>query len=315
MPPPNRLRLAHARNQRDQNQEMEHAVRTRGTKIHKRRAKQTLIALGVISCAGGAAVAVAQTVGTSQSPANPLSSRVSKPRPKLSIRVVPLTRSVAPGDTTAVSVWIRNRSRSGRVVKLSILDGLPQGATASFRWTRTRKSRVALTVDTGSAQTGGHHIRLKARSGHHRAIAALDLVIGSRKHPNPPQHANDANFTIAGGMQSALAPGFAAPLNLELTNPGTTGIAISGLGVSVHSISAPRASTSYPCTSDDFSVAQFSGAYGFTIPASSSRSLSELGFQETQLPRVAMPDRSVNQNGCKGASLQFEFTGTATGGK
>jgi hypothetical protein len=287
-------------------------VRTRDTKVRKRRAKQTLIALGVISCAGGAALAVAHTVRTSQSPAKPLSSRVSKHRPPLSIRVVPLTRVVAPGDTTAVTVRIRNRHR--RVVKLSLVDGLPQGATASFSPKRTRKSRATLTVATASARSGGHRIRLKARSGHRRAIAALNLVIDSRKHPNPPQHANDANFTIAGSLSSTLEPGFAVPLNLELTNPGATGIAIAGLRVRVSSISAPLASASYPCTSDDFSVAQFSGAYGFTIPASSSRSLSELGFQETQLPQVAMPNRPVNQNGCKGASLQFEFTGTATGG-
>jgi hypothetical protein len=173
---------------------------------------------------------------------------------------------------------------------------------------------VTLTIATGGARTGAHRIRLKARSGRRRAIAALDLVISSPKHARPPQHANDANFTIAGSLPSTLEPGFAVPLNLELTNPGATAIAISGVQVSVSSISAPRASASYSCTSDDFSVAQFSGAYGFTIPASSSRSLSELGFQETQLPRVAMPNRPVNQNGCKGASLQFDFTGTATGG-
>jgi hypothetical protein len=281
-------------------------VRTRGTEIRKRRAKHTLVALGVISCAGGAALAVAHTVGTSRSPAKPLGSRVSKPRSPLSISVTPLTRSVAPGDTTAVTVRIRNRDQ--RVVRLSVLDGLPKGATASFSPRSTRKSRATLTVATAGARSGGHRIRLLARSGHRRAIAALNLVIGS------PRHVGNANFAIAGNLPTPLEPGFGGALDLALTNPGTTDIAVTGLQVAVSGIAAPRASASYPCISDDFSVTQFSGAYGFTIPASSTRTLSELGFPEAQLPQVAMPNRPVNQNGCKGASLQFDLTGTATGG-
>jgi hypothetical protein len=289
-------------------------VRTPSTSNRKRRAKLTLIALGVISCAGGAAFAVAQTVGTSQSPAKPLGSKVSKPRPPLSISVAPLTRSVAPGNTTAVTVRIRSRDR--RVVRLSVLDGVPQGATASFSPRATRKSRATLTVATAGARSGGHRIRLRARSGHRRAIAALNLVIGSPKHVDngSPQQAGNANFAIAGNLSTPLEPGTGGSLDLALTNLGTTEIAVSGLQVALSGIGAPHATSSYPCTSDDFSVAQFSGAYGFTIPASSTRTLSELGFSEAQMPQVAMPNRPLNQNGCKGALLQFDFTGTATGG-
>ena len=285
-------------------------MRTPSTSIRKRRAKLTLTALGVISCAGGAALAVAQTMGTSQSPAKPLSSTIGKSGRSLSIRITPLTRSIAPGDTTDFTLRIRNLHR--RQVRLSVLDGVPQGATASFSRRSTRASRATLSVAAGSARGGGHRIRLLARSGHRRAIAALNLVIGSPKHVG--NATGNANFAIAGDLSIPLEPGFGGPLDLALTNPGTTEIAVSGLQVALSSISAPHASTSYPCTSDDFSVAQFSGAYGFTIPALSTRTLSELGFSEAQLPQVAMPNRPINQNGCKGASLQFDFTGTATGG-
>jgi hypothetical protein len=285
-------------------------VRRPSTSIRKRRAKLTLTALGVISCAGGAALAVAQTMGTSPSPAKPLSSTIAKSGRSLSIRITPLTRSIAPGDTTDFTLRIRNLHR--RHVRLSVLDGVPQGATASFSRRSTRASRATLSVATGGARSGGHRIRLLARSGHRRAIAALNLVIGSPKHVGSA--AGNANFAIAGNLSIPLEPGFGGPLDLALTNPGTTEIAVSGLQIALSSISAPHASASYPCTSDDFSVAQFSGAYGFTIPASSTRTLSELGFSETQLPQVAMPNRPINQNGCKGASLRFDFTGTATGG-
>jgi hypothetical protein len=289
-------------------------VRTRSAEIRKRRAKHTLIALGVISCAGGAALAVAQNMGPSPSPAKPLSSTIGKPGQSLSIRITPLTRSIAPGDTTQFTLRIRNLPQ--RLVKLRVLDGVPQGATASLSKRSTRASRATLSVAAGGARSGGNRIRLLARSGHRRAIAALNLVIGSPKHVGNglPQQVGNANFAIAGNLSTALEPGFGGSLDLALTNPGTTAIAVSGLQVALSSIVAPRASASYPCSSDDFSVAQFTGAYGFTIPASSTRTLSELGFPEAQLPQVAMPDRPLNQNGCKGASLQFDFTGTASGG-
>jgi hypothetical protein len=32
------------------------------------------------------------------------------------------------------------------------------------------------------------------------------------------------------------------------------------------------------------------------------------------LPRIGMIDHPVNQNGCKAASLKFDFSGTATEG-
>jgi hypothetical protein len=285
-------------------------VRTLSTQISKRRARHTLIALGVISCAGGAAYAVAHTAGTSQSQATASAPTLAKPGQSLSIAITPLTRLVAPGKTTTFTVRIRNLNRTHRMVRLSVLDGVPQGATASISPRSTRRPRATLTVATADAQSGGRRIRLLARSGNRRAIGALNLVIGS---PKQVQTGN-ANFALAGNLATPLEPGTASPLDLALTNPGTSEISISGLQVGVSSIEAPRASESYPCTSDDFSVAQFSGAYGFKIPGSSTRTLSELGFSDAQLPQVAMPNRPINQNGCKGASLQFDFTGTALGG-
>jgi hypothetical protein len=285
-------------------------VRTRRTTNRRRRAKLAFIALGAISCAGGAAYAVAQTAGTSASRATASAPTLAQPGRSLSIAITPLTRLVAPGDTTTFTVRIRNLKRTHRLVRLSVLDGVPQGATASISPRSTRGPMATLTVATTDARSGGRRIRLLARSGKRRAIAALNLVIGS---PKQAQTGN-ANFAIAGNLATPLEPGIGAPVDLALTNPGTSEISVSGLQVAVSSIDAPRASATYPCTSDDFSVAQFSGAYGFTIPGSSTRTLSELGFSAAQLPQVAMPNRPINQNGCKGATLQFDFTGTATGG-
>jgi hypothetical protein len=269
------------------------------------RAKLPLVLLGLVACIGGAGYAFAQSGSSSAPPVGPQATAASK---GLSIQVAPLTRSVDPGDTVEFTIRIRRARATRKVpsrVRLSVLDGVPAGATASFRPSSTRTSKTTLTVATAAAAGGGYRLRLQARSGIRRANAAVNLVIGSRQ---------SANFAISGDLSRPLEPGLAVPLDLALTNPGPDQISISGLAVSVATITAPRASATYPCTAEDFSVIPFSGAYDFTIPAASTRTLSELGFPDVQLPQIEMPDRPVNQNGCKGSTLQFDFSGTATAG-
>jgi hypothetical protein len=123
----------------------------------------------------------------------------------------------------------------------------------------------------------------------------------------------EANFTISGDLPGSLEPGLSQPLDLALTNPGPSEISISHLLVSIESIHARQADEAHPCTLEDFSVAQFSGAYGFKLGAAETSRLSELGFPEKRLPRVTMLDRPVNQDGCKRASLTFSYSGTSTG--
>jgi hypothetical protein len=140
----------------------------------------------------------------------------------------------------------------------------------------------------------------------------VNLVIAAPRAEPPSTAAS--SFSISGDLQSPLAPGSSEPIDLALTNPGSSEIAITELVVTIQSISAPQSDQVHPCTPADFAVTQFSGAYGFRIPPSDSRSLSELGVPSQQWPQVTMLDRPVNQNGCKGASLTFGYTGTSSGG-
>jgi hypothetical protein len=175
----------------------------------------------------------------------------------------------------------------------------------------------------------------RSRPGDRRAIAPVTLGAAPRPVVTPPRPTGDGappsavseapgaaspsapqptSFTIGGDVPHPLEPGMAVPLDLVLTNPGAAAITISHLDVSVGSVSAPWARATFPCGLHDFSVTQFSGSYGFTLGPSSTRSLSQLGVSTQQLPRVAMLDRPVNQNGCKGASLRFVFVGASAGG-
>ena len=64
-------------------------------------------------------------------------------------------------------------------------------------------------------------------------------------------------------------------------------------------------------TPRDSPIQQFAGAYPFKLAASRTRSLTDLGFPQSQWPQVGMVNRPVNQDGCKGATVTLKYTGTA----
>jgi hypothetical protein len=237
----------------------------------------------------------------------------------LSIRVSPDSRSVERQGVARFTVRIRRKSsipgharavakqrRNWRIVNLRVVNGLPRGATATFRPERTRKSISTLIVKAAGAASGRYRIRVGARNLTSHAIASAHLIISPRQ---------PAGFTISGDSIGALAPGLAVPLDLTLANPGPSDIAITGLKANVTGVGAPKSGADRPCTVDDFSVVPFSGAYGFTLGSSRTTTLSQLNFPAAEWPQLKMLNRPVNQDGCKGASLTLSYSGTSTDGK
>jgi hypothetical protein len=125
---------------------------------------------------------------------------------------------------------------------------------------------------------------------------------------NPPPRRG--LFGISGIPSGPLAPGLSAVLDLVLVNPNAFPITVRSLTVRVRTISAPRADPGHSCNSQDFTVAQFSGG-GLRVHATSTTSLARLGVARARWPRVSMPDRAVNQDGCKGASLTLDYRGVS----
>jgi hypothetical protein len=113
---------------------------------------------------------------------------------------------------------------------------------------------------------------------------------------------------ISGIPSGRLTPGLSAFLDLVLTNPNAFPVTVRSLIVQVQTISAPRANLALPCSAQDFTVAQFSGG-GLRLRAASTTSLGHLGVAQTLWPRVSMADRTVDQDGCKGASLTLDYRG------
>jgi hypothetical protein len=253
----------------------------------------------------------------------------------LSIHAEPSSRTVAPGVSAQFSVRVtRRHSRpnglglSGRT-SLHVATALPSGAGVSFAPQRGLASResphhsTTLTVTTAvNTPPGTYKLRVQAHRPHRSDSTSISLIVsgsGNSVGASPlgspastPQLTTPDAFTIAGVLPHPLTPGAAAPLDLTLVNQESIDLSISGLSVQVASISGPQTDPTHPCSASDFSVEQFSETPGFTLPASSTVSLSELGFTPTEWPEVSMLNLPVNQDGCKQASLSLSFSGTAT---
>jgi len=119
------------------------------------------------------------------------------------------------------------------------------------------------------------------------------------------------DFTISGDAVGALSPGgVTRSLDLALTNPNGVTIYLSSLNVALASISAPNAHGGLTCTPADFSLAQYSGGFPIVLPPG-TKTLSQLGYTGAQLPSIRMLDRPLNQDGCRGATLNFTYSGSA----
>jgi hypothetical protein len=299
-----------------------------------------LVVLGLLASLGATGALAAVVAGRSPSPGTGRS---------LSVRIAPPSRTVTPGGTASYSIRVarddpESIGLSGRTRLSFNRSGLPADAAISFGSPRSLdaalapRARTTLIITTATDMApGDYEVRVRARRPHHTGIASVELTVlaaplsispGSGSppsgspggvvapgapvvEPGPPVAAPDA-FTIAGTLPSLLRPGSGEPLDLTLTNLESADLSIASLEVEVTGAGGPRIDGAHTCGSEDFSVEQFSGVPGFILPASSSADLGELGFDRTEWPTVSMLDRSVNQDGCQGASIALSFTGTAT---
>jgi hypothetical protein len=114
-------------------------------------------------------------------------------------------------------------------------------------------------------------------------------------------------FTISGDAISTIYPGGdASPIDLVFQNPNTSPITVTSATVTVTGTSLGAS-----CGAGHFSITQQLSTSP-VIPGSSTRSLSQLGVPQSQWPKLAMSD-SGNQNGCRNATVNLAYAGTATG--
>jgi hypothetical protein len=119
-----------------------------------------------------------------------------------------------------------------------------------------------------------------------------------------------AAFGISGSAAGSISPGADVALDLRITNPHSEPMAVTSIKVTLRKVRAPNADGTHPCSPADFVLYHSAASLHVTVPASSTRTLGSLDPARYAWPHVRMRNRSVNQDGCKGASLVFDYTGS-----
>lgn len=118
------------------------------------------------------------------------------------------------------------------------------------------------------------------------------------------------DFAITGDASRLLAPGVASSIEVAFHNPYSFPISVAQVKVSVHSVTAPNADSTHPCTYADFRILQSSRNLRVTVPATTTSSLAQLRVPRGSWPAIAMVNTPTNQDGCKEAIIALDFAGT-----
>jgi hypothetical protein len=213
--------------------------------------------------------------------------------------VSPSTTNTPAGTVATYAVTVTRTNFTGSI-NFSV-TGTPPTSGVSFTPPSTTGNTTSLQVSTSAATTvGSYTLTITGTSGSTTASTVAQLTVSAAAHDNRA-------FTITGTLDRSLAPGVTGFLDLSITNPNNQPISITNLTVSLTGTSKPG------CATSNFSVAQLSGAYPFTVPANSTRTLSQLGIAQSVRPRVTMIDLPVNQDVCKTTGLTLGYSGTGQG--
>ena len=224
----------------------------------------------------------------------------------LTMSATPASVTMGPGSTAVYTIQLVRTGVTGNVT-LS-MGGLPAGATGTFSPNPASgsSSTSTLQVTTTANTLDGSYTLLLTASGKNSKNATLlantsvQLVIVTSSSP----------FTISGSLSDLLAPGKKLPLNLGLANPNKKSLSVTNLSVTVQSVTPVG---NNQCLKNDYLVTQYSGPYPLVVPGSSSTTLSALAVPSTQWPQITFRNTSINQDGCKGATLNLSYSGSGQG--
>ncbi|MBN9131429.1 MAG: hypothetical protein J0I04_17500 [Paenarthrobacter ureafaciens] len=227
----------------------------------------------------------------------------------IAVTLSPSSRSTDQG--LAVTYTASATSKGGFVGPVTFgVAGLPAGATAawspsSVNLTSGSTAQATLTVTTApSTPAGKADFTITGTGGGMQSTASAQLNVQEVKR----------NFGVTGTVNGPLAPGISQPIELQISNPIGKSIAVTNVSVAISQVvRTPQAvAANLPCTTADYVLTQFSGTYPFTAPAGSS-SLSGLGIPQSKWPQIRMLDTQLLQDGCKGATLHFTYSGMGQG--
>lgn len=259
--------------------------------MNPRNARRALLAFVALSLSAGAAAAV---VGA------------KSPSADFVVSANPSALSAEQGRQAQDTIKVAAKNGFSHTVALAV-SGLPSGASVSLTNNPNHlTAQSVLTVFTHPATRTGHYsLRITGTSGtlEHTVTVVLSVTKAATVSTG-----HGRALTIAGAVDRALSPGVTGYLDLALANPDNHPLRVTKLAVAITGTSRSG------CTaSANFSTVQFSGSYPLSLPAKSTRTLSQLGVPRSQWPRLTMIDLPTNQDSCKNTALTLGYTGTGIG--
>ncbi|HET6741635.1 MAG TPA: hypothetical protein VFH76_21975 [Kribbella sp.] len=228
----------------------------------------------------------------------------------LSLSATPASITQAPGSIAVFAVQLVRTNLPGPVV-LAVLGGLPSGASAAYTPNPVTGNSSSLQITTPRTAADGNYTVALVASGKDPAgvlrLAYLTVTIVVQS--------SGKDFAISGNLTGLLSPGATRQLDLTLTNPNKKPIAITNLTVALASVmrTATAVAQGLPCGSADYRITQYAGSYPLSVPGNSGAALSGLHVPQSAWPQVTMVDTASNQDGCKGATVTFAYSGAGQG--
>lgn len=225
--------------------------------------------------------------------------------PDFNVSASPATQTITQGDAARVDLTVNRLNGYAGTVTLS-QSGAPTPSNISFDPSSISSTGTTSTliIDTSSSiGTGTYTITIAGTDSADDLAhsATVTLVV----QPGTPHH-----FQIAGNARNRLYPGEGStPIDLSLTNANPQQLTVTNITVSIE-----QATNKPGCPADgNYRVTQIpAAAYSkIVLPPNSTRTLLQLGVTDDQEPQIEMLGGG-NQDGCEGATVYLDFTGTGT---
>ena len=223
---------------------------------------------------------------------------VAEAQPNFTLTPTPAQSLIAPDDSASHSIAITRSGGFSQAVAFTA-SGLPNGVSAGFAPNPASGSSATLTFTSDhNPKPGAYPITITGTGGSLTRSTSVVLTVEERKP-----------FGISGNASQGLAPGRSVPLNLALTNPHSFPLTVTEIAVDVD-----RTTSKPSCDGEEnYSVDPIpANGYPLSLPANSTRTLSQLGLSDEDQPAVVMSNvENLNQDACKGAAVFFNYSGEA----
>ncbi len=136
---------------------------------------------------------------------------------------------------------------------------------------------------------------------------------GAVRGSQPQPATENVIVALSGDTSDPLKPGDSSSLDITFTNPSTLPVTLTGIQVTIVSVSAPNQTHLLHCTAADYAIRQVPADFEVTVPAAAIVSLSSLGIPSASWPAVAMVNAARDQRGCSGATVTFDYSSEGSG--